>query len=93
MANQLKYVVMVTDEGREFPIIFGDLVSHRGMAEHVSHLYSREQDKLGNYEGEAKPVSAGFLQLDGDVSCYGESESLNIKSRGPVDDKVVKQWA
>lgn len=96
MANQLKYIIMKTDEGREFPVIFGDLVSHRGMAEHVSHLYSREQDKLG-IEGEAAPVSAGFLQLyecgEGGYTCYGESESLHMKSRGHVDDDVVKQWA
>lgn len=91
MANQLKYVVMKTDEGREFPVIFGELVSHKGMAEHVAHLYSREQDKLGLY-GEAKPISAGFLHHDGDYACFGKSESLKMESRGPVDDEAIKKW-
>lgn len=92
MANQLKYVVMKTDEGQEFPIIFGDLVTHKGMADHVAHLYARERDKAGDY-GEAEPVSAGFLQVHGEgFACFGESESLHIKSRGHVDDAVLKQW-
>ena len=35
-------------------------------------------------------VGAGFIEIiDGIVNCYGESLSLNIKSRGKEDAKCV----
>lgn len=85
MASQLKYVIMATEDGIEFPIIFASVLSHKGMAEYVSHLYRRE---MGEH---TKPVSAGFCYNRPDT-CFGESESLKMKSRGIVDDEVILLW-
>ncbi len=93
MANQLKYVIMKTDDGREFPLIFGSVLSHKGVADHAENIYYREADKRGEIVGDVEPVAAGFFQLhDGGFTCYGESETLKMKSRGTVDDEVIKQW-
>ena len=93
MENQLKYVIMATEDGREFPVIFADVLTHKGMADHVAHLYHRERYDKGEYGEEVEPVSAGFFQVNaGGGVCYGHSESLKLKSRGPVDTEVVKQW-
>lgn len=35
-------------------------------------------------------VGAGFIEIfDGIVSCYGESVSLRIKSRGHIDSEII----
>lgn len=35
-------------------------------------------------------VGAGFIEIiDGIVSCYGKSISLNIKSRGHFDSEII----
>lgn len=39
-----------------------------------------------------KPISAGFVEFrvrDGVIGCYGESESLKLKSRGDIDTKLL----
>lgn len=37
-------------------------------------------------------VAAGFIEImDGEVTCYGESISLKIKSRGEFDAEIITQ--
>lgn len=39
------------------------------------------------------PVSAGFCYLnENDVTCFGESVSLEIKSRMTIDDAILKRF-
>ena len=38
-------------------------------------------------------IGAGFVEIgDQTVFCYGESESLKIKSRGEEDERVIMRW-
>ena len=71
----MKYIIY-EDEGNVTEVmIFSDNVIHKVVAEGCS---------------ERKPVSAGFFNyFIGKVSCYGDSSSLELKSRGPIDAELV----
>jgi hypothetical protein len=72
--NALKYIINQNDEF----MIFSPSVQHI----HAGNLLN------GNYGGEI--IGAGFIDfLDGEVYCYGKSVSLNIKSRGDIDSKII----
>jgi hypothetical protein len=72
-----KYV-MFGDEKWATPIIFPNGVIHRDLASLI-------QSELG------RPISAGFCFLSAGAGwkCFGESISLNLKSRGEVDAKIM----
>lgn len=70
MAN--KYLIFKTDEFGETPLLFEQLVGHDDIARMVKAKYP-----------DAVIVSAGFWCIDRaeKYSTYGESVSINIKSR------------
>lgn len=72
--DKMKYVI-VEKYGGEYPIMFSSGLSH----DSFSQLY---------------PVSAGFVSFSKQddniiVCCYGESQSLNLKSRAEEDSRLV----
>lgn len=74
--NEMKYVVVTSEEQGNQLFIFPKNINHDSFAEILSYI------KVG--EGRnwkrvfRKPISAGFT--DG-TKCYGKSESLNLSSR------------
>lgn len=71
----MKYVIF-EGNGLVHPILFGD---------HTTHL----QISVAG----GTPVSAGFVKFDSMnwPHCYGESESLKLKSRGEMDEDIIRR--
>ena len=71
----MKYVIF-EGNGLVHPIIFG---------EHTAHSQI-------NVAG-AKPIAAGFVRFDtmNWPHCSGESESLKLKSRGQLDEDIIRR--
>ena len=74
----LKYVVMADNLGIEKPYIFSGLDQHSDVAFCLP----------------GKAVSGGFIApgTDGILICYGESISLNLKSRPEQDAKLINKF-
>ena len=75
-----KYVIYEDDEVEHY-VVFDMLIDHSEMARRMG---------IG-----AKILSAGFVQFGPDGAyCYGESVSLNMKSRDDVDSKIIngRMW-
>ena len=79
----MKYIIFKNNNGDEIAVIFHHMLIHKSMADHVTHMARR--DGLGD---DWKPIAAGFYSHEG--QCYGESESLKLKSRGSQDEYVIK---
>jgi hypothetical protein len=85
----MKYVVMevkMPAGSKEFPIIFPDVLIHADVANKISLLLISQFPGWKN-----KPISAGFipsLSLD-ELVCIGRSESLNLDSRGEIDEQLM----
>lgn len=86
----MKYIVVeVTQVGivRELPFIFPEAFVHKSMFEYV------QQEYLSKYRADSvRCVGAGFINSVGLApagGCHGESESLGVKSRGELDDKLI----
>lgn len=86
----MKYIVIATKLGgmeRELPFIFPDAIVHARMFQYMSH-----QMTMHHGCNSVTCVAAGFLSSVGVGAlgqCYGNSESLGIKSRGEEDDKLM----
>jgi len=73
---KLKYVI-VNQEYAEVPIMFPEFLTHS----QVATWYHRNV------------VSGGFCYFDGDeYVCYGESISLDVKSRWEEDSKILTKY-
>jgi hypothetical protein len=87
----MKYIVIrVSMEVLKFelPFIFPDKLVHCEVARVMVNLL-RDQYPLSPVE----PVSAGFLSsMDFDCECFGESETLHLKSRGEVDSALIAMY-
>ena len=84
----MKYI-MFCDTKNYRPVIFPDEFVHLEMAKACMWM-----QELRGY----LPVSAGFVQIGGtiagrefDTTTYGESETLDLKSR-PEDAKIITQY-
>lgn len=86
----MKYIVVQIRNGetvREWPIIFPDMMVHKQIAETIKCHLMRHHDQ------DARIVAAGlFSCFGGEVRCFGESETLNIESRGNEDAKLIKMF-
>ena len=73
--HKAKYIISET--GR--PLVFSQLHAHVDVAHAMF--------------GGAKIIGAGFVQVnrEGEYVCYGESVSLNVKSRGDEDSKILNK--
>ncbi len=85
----MKYVMLeITLAGGEappfkLPVIFPDKLVHRDMAAHVKSVAWATWPRCN-----VNVISAGEIQLGG-VECFGESETLNVKSRGERDARTI----
>lgn len=98
MYNALKYVMFVrTEEKRDgtiisqhIPVIFPHAIMHSDLANRIREQGYEESMHERYSEIRYKPVSAGFIGLP-DMKCFGESESLSLKSRDQ-DTQIIQQW-
>lgn len=80
----MKYIVMEDEDGKEEIFIFPKSVNHDCMAEVVGRI---KNQTWGNWVRVWRtPVSAGFT--DG-KTCHGRSETLNLDSRGHIDEMLI----
>lgn len=82
----MKYVIVRSinqDIEREYPIVFPNQLIHKDMAELlISYLLQQEIATM--------VVSAGEISLFGiQDRCGGHSETLNVSSRGELDDAII----
>lgn len=82
--NEMKYIVVESDEQGQQIFIFPKNVDHDKMAEVLSYI--RVEKGRGWNRVFRKPVSAGFT--DG-KTCYGESVSLDLRSNGKRDAQIL----
>ncbi len=85
----MKYIVVEVKTAnrykREWPIIFPDTMVHRQVADVIQNHLAVDC-KLNS-----RIIAAGFVSFfGGEVHCSGESETLNIESRGREDEKLIK---
>lgn len=80
---EMKYVVVESALGIQM-VMFPKNIAHKQMAEVLSYI--KEDSGRGWKRVHREPISAGFT--DG-VRCYGESESLSIKSRPDADTQLL----
>ena len=75
-----KYICIDYPNKGEVIIIFSDMLVHRDMARSNAH-------------SGCQILSAGFVMenMTGRLVCYGESESLEIKSRPEIDTALVNK--
>ena len=84
----MKYIVMqrkIGDMIQEIPIIFPAQLVHKHVAQALLKLPGNPYNFIN------KVASAGEVTFDNDsITCYGESETLNIKSRGLEDVELIE---
>lgn len=97
---QMKYIVVGAHDFRtgkdqyEFPIMFPHNIVHKDMADITTYATGDGGDFRVN-----KVLGAGFCSVGVDakgnatVNCWGESESLEIKSRGKADEAAFMRCA
>jgi hypothetical protein len=76
MNYKSKYVIIMRGNIL-YPVVFTDLMGHNEIA--------RSNDEV---------VGAGFCCIndEGHYTCYGESVSLKVKSRGDEDARVLNKY-
>jgi hypothetical protein len=77
--DKWKYVVVDLPMEGETPFLFPPTVTHA--------------DVVRLYPG-AKIIAAGFVafrKIRGRLACFGDSASLNIKSRGEADEYLINR--
>ncbi|QZE59280.1 hypothetical protein MPK66_gp036 [Erwinia phage pEa_SNUABM_2] len=91
-----KYVMFVRTRNKEqtdgvhMPVIFPTHIMHSDMGEAMVG-YAIQNGMIENkYYQRMDPVSAGFIDLN-DLRCFGESESLDLKSR-EQDSEIIREY-
>lgn len=88
----MKYVILeVSRDGQpmlEVPFVFPDFLVHKEVADSM-RLHICVKHSMDGVVTSVKPVGAGFLASPDFHHCHGESESLKLKSRGKVDDRLI----
>jgi len=80
----MKYIVTQNEEGKEELFMFPKSIDHDCMAEVLSHIRSSSTGRW--VRARRKPIAAGFT--DG-KKCVGRSETLDLDSRGPIDEALI----
>ena len=77
---------MADQDGHETLIVFPKFLHHDCMAESLEGVRNQT---YGNWERIfRRPVAAGFV--DRGLKCYGNSETLGLKSRPEQDTKLLR---
>lgn len=84
---KLKYIIFETAREEFIPIVFPVLPFHSDIAKAFK----------GTSEITGKPINAGFCEMvtENDTVewiCYGESLSLQLKSNGDRDAKIIREY-
>lgn len=85
--NVMKYIVLKTEDSdgnyHELPIMFPYVLVHKEMKECTWRALCESDHRM------VEVLGAGFCTTENNkVKCYGESESLGIKSRGEQDQSA-----
>lgn len=83
----MKYIVTEDENGIKEIFTFPRSDSHDCMAEVLSFIKNHKQ--TGWKRIHRDPVSAGFVNIDGE--CFGRSESLNLKSSPDEDTALFEE--
>lgn len=87
--TEFKYIILKVKnnkgEEKEIPYIFTKDNVHKAMSEYMQMMMHRKPKVV-----DVKCVSAGFIYLD-TLSCHGESESLQLKSR-EIDSDIIRNY-
>ena len=83
----MKYVIVeaVKEDSElkcEVPIVFPNFMVHEDMAKALSKVL------LDQHGFDSKPIAAGEYNIMSG-SCSGRSDTLNLESRGNVDEQVI----
>ena len=83
----MKYICTETPEGKHEIFTFPRDIEHAAMAEVLWHIKDQTH---GNWKRIPRmPISAGFVDHAG--TCFGESESLKLKSRAEDTGLLAEQ--
>lgn len=82
--RQTKYIV-IASEGKELIFTFPASIDHDKMFEAVTQV-RRGFVRWVKPHIDAEAISAGFVS---DGFCVGRSDTLDLNSRGEVDDKLL----
>jgi len=93
--SAFKYIVFkaINRQGDEFevPVMFPKYLTHADMCEASKRVMLRDRYSDMSPGG---AISAGFCNFGkSGMSCEGESESLNLKSRGKQDADLFEQYS
>ncbi len=92
-----KYVLfsMTTNKeethGKLIPIIFPEHIMHSDMDDAMTAYAVQSGSRDNEYYKRMTPVSAGFIDLL-TLSCFGESESLELRSREDMDSEIIREY-
>ena len=86
-ASVMKYIVIRSEDVRgnlhELPVMFPYVLIHREMKECVWRALMESDHRF------IECIGAGFCTIQNNrIKCYGESESLGVKSRGKTDEQA-----
>lgn len=90
---RMKYIVTEREENGnriEEIFVFDVNINHDCFGELVGKFKNSTWGRWVRVQ--RKPISAGFVEIrphDGTMACYGESETLKLKSRGDEDTKLL----
>lgn len=84
MSFKAKYIIVEVEE-LPYPVVFSELIKHSDMSKITIRAV---------FNGEGKVIGAGFVYVDerGRYVCYGESTSLDVKSRGVEDSDILNKF-
>jgi hypothetical protein len=83
----MKYVVTKDENDKEDIFIFPKRFNHDDFAEAIDRVKVRNLDNPRDWQrGRLAPIAAGFT--DG-KTCAGRSETLDLDSRGRLDEMLI----
>ncbi len=84
----MKYVVTKDEYGKQELFMFPKHINHDEFADVLSHIKTFANNDHRNWNRQRRePIAAGFT--DG-KNCTGRSESLNLDSRGRLDEMLIE---
>lgn len=82
----MKYVVTQDESGKEEIFIFPKNINHNEFAEVLSYI--KQYSGPRNWKRcRREPIAAGFIT---GTCCHGRSETLNLDSRGRLDEMLIE---
>lgn len=84
----MKYIVTNDEEGKQELFMFPKAINHNDFADAVQRIKTYVNGNPRDWiRLERTPIAAGFT--DG-KTCTGRSETLNLNSRGRLDEMLIE---